>query len=301
MTSSQVAVCIATYKRPHELRELLASLDDASANPDRMQVIVVDNDPSGSASQVCQESSLPIDYVLETTPGIPAARNAALKRIRSDAQYIAIVDDDETVSAGWLDLLEDQLHRSKADVVAGPVVSILPDEAPRWVVRGGFHGRERCRSGEEVPLAATNNVLFRIDFLQKLDFPYFDSSFTETGGSDSDLFWRMRRVGAKIVWCDEAEVTEYVPIDRCRIGWIVKRATRVGAVHCRVYSRTDGRLKSAFGGCARAAFGVLKLAAVPLRGVETLGPAIWTLFRGLGMVLYLGNLQVREYRRKPAA
>ncbi|WP_197378194.1 glycosyltransferase [Mycolicibacterium mengxianglii] len=300
ISNSKVAVAVSTFRRPAELRKLLGSLKVASLNGAEIHVIVADNDPQASAKEICAGHDLEIDYIHEPRPGIVHCRNAALSRVTADCDYVAIVDDDEWVEAGWLDrLLEtmESLPGPRVDVVGGPVVSVFPPDAPKWVVRGGFHQRPRRVTGEAIPLAATNNVLVRLDALANLEDPTFSQEFAETGGSDSDLFWRMRREGARLVWCDEAVVTEEVPIERCTAKWIRRRAIRLGNVHGRLELREKKRWVVVAGGIARVGYGFFILVMALLIRRRCTSRAITTMGRGVGMVGAAFNSFVREYKR----
>jgi hypothetical protein len=54
------------------------------------------------------------------------------------------------------------------------------------------------------------------------------------GGEDVDFFRRMMAKGMRFVWCAEASVDEFVPSERCRRTYLLKRALlRGGARHNR--------------------------------------------------------------------
>lgn len=305
MGAHRIAVAISTYRRPQELAKLLDSLRTAYTGPRQVDLIVADNDPGGSARQICQSHDVPIDYVHEPRPGIVHCRNAALSRVNPRVHaYIAIIDDDEWVEVGWLDELMrtmEHLPGSKPDVVAGPVVSVLPRGAPNWVSRGGFHQRPRQTTGKPVALAATNNVLIRVEALLKLNNPRFDQEFADTGGSDSELFWRMRQAGARLVWCDEAVVMEDVPLERCTAKWIARRAIRLGNVHGRLELRSRRRITVIASGLARVVYGASLLVLAALFRRRAISRAVTTLGRGMGMIGAVSNKLVHEYVREPAA
>src|SRR3712207_4691208 len=67
-TKSGVAVCVITYRRPEGLRRLLGALDDLifkkSEVPD-IKIVVVDNDPAGSALAVCEDMAPALKWPIE--------------------------------------------------------------------------------------------------------------------------------------------------------------------------------------------------------------------------------------------
>jgi glycosyltransferase involved in cell wall biosynthesis len=72
MESVVVAVC--TRGRPASLARLLASL---VAHAPQARVLVIDNDPHGSARPTVEAAVGAVSYIHEPRVGIPQARNAA--------------------------------------------------------------------------------------------------------------------------------------------------------------------------------------------------------------------------------
>jgi succinoglycan biosynthesis protein ExoM len=71
------------------------------------------------------------------------------------------------------------------------------------------------------------NVLLRARLLAPYRAP-FDPAYGLTGGEDGDLLARLVNAGARIVWCDEAAVTEPVETARMSLRWLMRRALRGG-------------------------------------------------------------------------
>lgn len=234
-TASQpsVAICISTYRRPRGLRALLESINGLRFETDAPRVVikVADNDPEGGAQDVCEtlraSVAYPIEYAVEPRRGISEARNRALDMVGEDVEFIALVDDDETVAPDWLERLLCGLKQHDADVVSGPVLPAYPEDTPGWVIRGGFFEQGRFRTGSVRPYAYTNNVLFRRTLLTEYGLR-FDERYSLIGGGDRAFFQRAARAGCRIVWIDEACVREVVPASRAKAGWILRRGYRYG-------------------------------------------------------------------------
>jgi len=109
------------------------------------------------------------------------------------------------------------------------VVPVVPTDAPGWIRRGKFYDFPRMPSGTAVPLNRMRfgNVLLRGDPLRAEPGP-FDPNYRLMTGEDGDLLSRMALKGARIVWCDEAIVTEPVEPGRLSLRWILKRAMSGG-------------------------------------------------------------------------
>jgi glycosyltransferase involved in cell wall biosynthesis len=231
-----IAVCALTYRRPEGLARLLdglAALTFGGEVPG-LTVIVVDNDAEAGARQLCQprEPSYPwlLKYVVEPQRGIAPARNAALANV-GDAEWICFIDDDEVPHPRWLDELLGIQRRFNADVVGGPVIPHFPKAPPSWILKGRFFDYNRYPTGTRVPYAYTNNVLFRARILTDLALR-FDDRWALMGGEDRRFFQRVGMAGYKIVWADEALVTEWVPESRVRVRWVLQRGFRYGNSAC---------------------------------------------------------------------
>lgn len=235
---TRVAVCIITYRRPEGLRRLLDALSELSFSdsPPQVEIVVIDNDEEGSARRVCEGrvsvSRWDFHYDIEPRRGIPFARNKAIAYAMQRADLIAFVDDDEAPDPNWLEALLAAQNRYDADVVAGPVVPVLPPEAPAWVGRGRHFDHPRYPSGRRIILAASGNAVIRSSVLRSLD-SHFDERLAYCGGSDSLFFRRLHLAGHKMVWADDAIVREWVPASRATAGWLVRRAYRHGTTLAR--------------------------------------------------------------------
>jgi len=290
----RVAVLVCTYRRPELLSRLLESL--ANQELDRpWDVVVVDNDPAASAREVATQGPLSVRYVVEERPGIAAARNRALQEA-GDVDTVVLVDDDETADPGWLAALVATCEREGADVVTGPVVSVLSPGAPRWFVRGGFTQRRNLPEGTRLRTAKSGNTLVRTAVLGEARF---DESFSRSGGSDSDLFWRLAAKGARIVWCHDAVVRETVPPERQNLRWVVRRDLRGGVVMGRIMMREQPRLLVLAKGLVRACVG---LARVVLGTLVHLGPRasdVKVMLFGAGLAASTLGWGIDEYGRGP--
>lgn len=236
-----IAVCVATYRRPALLAQLLDSL--SRQNPIshvQMELRIVDNDEAASARPVVERfrgGSHPfarVDYALEGRQNIAHARNRALEIGPADA--IVFIDDDEWVEPDWLFQLWETCVRTKADGVFGPVSGHCPEGSPQWMRRGGFFDKTVPPSGTRVGWreTRTSNTLIRGRWFAEPKTFRFDSRLGRSGGSDSELFSRMEGAGARFVSCREAGVAEAVPPERARLGWLWSRWYRNGLIYERI-------------------------------------------------------------------
>jgi GT2 family glycosyltransferase len=232
--ATSVVVAVITYRRPEGLERLLRSLSRlrfaARTTPD-VRVLVVDNDPEGSARSTCDrvasELPWPLDYRREPRRGIASARNRALAESSVRAPFTAFLDDDEYVEPDWLDALLRVAERWHADVVFGPVMSDFETNAPAWVHECALFVRPRRATGARVLHGGAGNCLLRNSGVTGSGIR-FDERFGATGGEDTHFFLRLGASGASMRWADDAVVHEMVPPTRTRMTWVWRRAFRIG-------------------------------------------------------------------------
>ncbi|SOD71572.1 GT2 family glycosyltransferase [Jatrophihabitans sp. GAS493] len=295
MAGPSVLVAVCTYQRAQQLEDLLDSLIPAIAGH-QARVLVIDNDSKPSSEDLVAAHAIRADYVHEPNPGIAQARNAAMSRM-NEAEFIAFLDDDETVSPDWLARLLDCVEQFGTDVATGPVISLFPDGAPSWIVDGGFIQRSRMPSGTRLELAATNNVLMNVATLNRTGVTRFDVDFSRSGGSDSEFFWRLRRKGGTIGWADDAVVSEEVPLERLTFRWVFKRGVRGGNVFGRLMRREHGRIYVFLHGAALAGFGALRVLLAVVTGKGRRSKDFQWLTHGLGVAQAALGSVVYEYDR----
>ncbi len=294
--TAEVVVTVATYKRVDLLRELLDSLS-AEHKRTPFAVIVIDNDENETGRAVAESAPLPLHYAVEPTPGIAAARNAALDRVPSSATHLVFVDDDEVVAPGWLGELLRVAATYDADIVCGPVDSVFPPESPAWIERGGYIQRPDGDEGITSRMPATNNTLVSTAFLRSVGDPRFDERFSRTGGSDTAFFTPLVSRGARVAWAPCARVSERVPADRLTFAWVMRRYVRLDNVSGRLLLTRTSRPALAAQAVGSIAYGVARTGAALVSGRGLRLKDTCHITRGLGWIGAASNRLVQEYSR----
>ncbi|MEM0967768.1 MAG: glycosyltransferase [Verrucomicrobiota bacterium] len=201
-----------------------------------LELRVVDNDEEGSAKKVVDayrtgktQPFQEIHYAVESRQNIAHARNACLDMGISDV--VIFVDDDEEVIPSWLEALWSTFQTTEADAVLGPVYGRYSSDCPNYLARGRFFDKTTPPTGTQIDWKSTrtSNTLVAGTWFYDRNFR-FDPAFGRSGGSDSNLFARMEKEGARYVSCREAEVWEDVPSSRATIRWLTNRFYRNGIV-----------------------------------------------------------------------
>ena len=302
MTS--VAIAVLTYRRPAGLGQLLEGLAALDVPADvALRVVVVDNDPDGSGRAVAEGWAAPagvdLTYAVEARRGIATARNTSMALAVPGSDAVVLIDDDEVPEPGWLAALVGTWRATGADVVQGPVLPRFEQPPPAWAVQGGYFDRPRFPDRAPMRWATSNNTLVRAALLGGAPF---DERYNLTGGSDTQLFERLQRDGARIHFAAEAVVHETVPASRVEVGWVLRREYRRGLTLSRVLIDTD---RSPARLAKRVAAGLQALAQGGLgvaRGVVGRDPAVRLRGRhrisyGAGLLAGLVGVRYHEYRR----
>lgn len=232
-----LSIVVCTYERPRLLDRLLRSLAAMSpVDGAAVEVVVVDNSEGGTARAVVAERArrfpYPLHYRTASPPNIAVARNVGVQATRHP--LVAFLDDDNEVSAGWLAAVERGIRGCDRDVYFGPYRAAFeqPDHANPFV-QAMFERRLDTTAEVELrafgrssrqpfPLGSGNSVFRRARTLVG-DAP-FDPAFGRSGGEDHKLLCRLQRAGRRFGWIGDAAVTEFVPVERCSLDYMARRA-----------------------------------------------------------------------------
>ncbi len=231
MSIPVIDICIASYKRVDGLGRLLQSI--AALTPSQefsVRVSVADNDAAGSARAICerfQQQGLNLVYTNAGPPNIAVARNAAIDAV--DGDWIAIVDDDETVDPDWLNAYWQAAKTTDCQVLHGPVqFDFPPGSSPTLQQSMVFTRAPELEDGASIGYErSTTNCFVKRAALSELD-QLFNPLFGTSGGEDTDFFMRLADAGTRFGWASQARTTEHATPARMRYRWVTHRYFRFG-------------------------------------------------------------------------
>lgn len=302
-----VTIAVLTFKRPEDISEALPQLvDQVDRYSGEGHVLVIDNDPEASASDIVSAvRDDRVRYVVERTPGIAAARNRALAETSTD--LIVFIDDDERPSPDWLKHLLAQYHQHPGALgIFGLVESTFSAEPDPWLAAGKFFERRKPPTGTSLDVVATNNLLLNMARLRELELS-FDEAYGISGGSDTMFSRQARQRGGTFYFCAEALVHDVVPVDRATRTWVLKRAHRSGNSWSRTQMdvtpagprRLLNRLTLTAQGIARIGFGIARGAfGLVTRNIAQQANGARNIYRGAGLVSGAWGHTHVEYARK---
>ncbi len=213
-----VTVAVCTRNRASQLRECLDALSALEYPPELLDVVVVDNAPVDSSTRDIVAEYPSIRYLCEPRPGLDWARNHAAREARG--AIVAYTDDDVSVDPGWVKAIADAFEEEPhAMCVTGLV---LPDELDtraqllfekyggfgrgfkRWVYRVDVEaGQSAARMyGGTGRFGTGANMAFRRRFFETegLFDPALDVGTPSNGGGDLEMFFRVLKSGAALVY-----------------------------------------------------------------------------------------------------
>ena len=211
-----VSIVIPTCNRPEDLRRCLRALQPERASRP-VEVVVVDNRPGpASPTRAVAAEFDSIVFIDEPRPGLSYARNAGFAA--ASGEIVIAIDDDVTVSAGWLERLVAPFARTEVAAVTGHVVPLeLETESQyRFEAYGGLgkgftpfevNGEWFQSIRGAVPtwnLGATANAAFRASIFTDPAIGVLDEALgagMPTGCSeDTYLFYRILKAGHTIAY-----------------------------------------------------------------------------------------------------
>lgn len=241
--STSVSIVIPTLNRPASLRRALESaLAQRELDANTVEIIIVDNSPTGGAAEVIADLSSqekwPIRLVNLPKPGISDARNAGVAAAR--AEWIAFLDDDQEASPFWIRALLDTAVSTGADAVFGPIEARADGPGIVGPLAPYFSRTVEADQGADITSRAaylgTNNSMFHRLRCLNAEKP-FDPTLNAIGGEDSLLLKQLALSGRHFAWAINAFVIEWVPPRRLNWSYVLRRKFLSGQIRTLVLHR----------------------------------------------------------------
>jgi glycosyltransferase involved in cell wall biosynthesis len=222
------SVVICTYNRAKYLSETLESVVRQTFSPETFEIIIVDNNSADATEEVCrkfinQYKNLSIYYFKEIRQGISYGRNRGVEE--ASGEFIAFIDDDETVEPDYLQNLDTFFHNyPQAELSGGPVVPVYETSPPNWLspftmrlITGAYDkgGKIKIVGAKDYP--GTGHATFK----RELFFKYggFNTNLGRKGtsllgGEDKDFFLRLIQNGVNCYYLPSAKIYHHIPASK---------------------------------------------------------------------------------------
>jgi glycosyltransferase involved in cell wall biosynthesis len=159
MTNSQsVSIVIPVLNGAKTIHDMLTALFSQAGAPQDKEIIVVDNGSTDGSQDIVK--NFDITFLVETKPGVSAARNRGLAYASGDI-YINI-DADTLPTRYWLRELVSPFSDPEVILVGGKVLSFKPETAAeRYIENSGLYAPENSVTNPDLPFVAGMNLAVR--------------------------------------------------------------------------------------------------------------------------------------------
>lgn len=255
----RLSLIIATYNRSASLIRALESVAQQNAPASEWECVVINNNSTDDTQErfaefVAAHPDLNIRMVTELRQGLSFARNRGIRE--SEAEYIAIIDDDERISPDFITSYI-SLFDSTPDAVAagGPIVAEYPSGRPRWMshfterpVANTMYFGDKVREFPEGRIPGGGNMAIRRSAVRR--YGVFDTSLgyvgeSLVGGEESDLFERLRIAEAKYYYVPTAVMYHIIPPEKLTANYLSRLSYNIGVSQLRraLYYRRRARVR----------------------------------------------------------
>lgn len=299
-----LAVCIPTYKRLFLLKNLIISILKCNINRsliESIKIIVVDNDIDRTAEEIENNLSgsingiFSLNYYNYPIKGLSNVRNELIKQaLLFNPDYLVFIDDDEYVSADWLNELVGVIVRNNGDMAIGPVVSVFDIKISKYL--SWWYRRPDYEDNTRVGYIRTGNLIINVQSLLKYN-TRFDNRFNRTGSEDTYFGVQMIKKGASVFWAANATTYEVVPASRISLKWLIKRKYRAATTVIfirKLEKNYAGILRKTMGSFFYIISGIAALVMLPFPVTKKYWGLI-KLSEGIGGLAGLFNLKYNEY------
>jgi len=217
------SIVIANYNGKKVLSDCLRSIKNADYPKNRLEVIVADNNSTDGSVEFIKKNFKWVKVLkLEKNYGNTESVNRAVKKTKGD--YIINLDNDTEVSKEWLIEL---VGVAKSDKNIGICGSKIFNQNPGIFVGEGSMSifgvpETRVRDNElkERFFVSGCSMLVKKEVIRKLEY-FFDPNYFAYF-EDTDLCWRTRLLGYKVVFVPSSLVLHKKGITASKFGNLIK-------------------------------------------------------------------------------
>lgn len=253
----KLSIVIATYNRSQSLLRILRSVVGQTAPAQLWECVVVNNNSTDDTEAVFSDfaeknPTFDLRMVTETKQGLSNARNCGIAASVGD--YIAIVDDDETLEESFVESYIEFFDSFPTAMAAGGAVKARYESArPRWMSR---FTEQMIANPLDLDIAVTifpksrvpagGNMAFRREIFDRVGLfnPQLGRNGQSlVGGEENDLFARLRRAGELLYFVPNAAIYHHIPDNKLTDDYFDRLSYNVG-VSKRMRAEADGEAET---------------------------------------------------------
>lgn len=233
----KTSIIICTYNREAYLPKCLEHLRSQKADPKSFEIVLINNNSTDNTDSICTEfkennPQLNITYVIETTPGLSAARNCGIEN--SKGEILCFIDDDGFAVPEYVDIIQNYSeNETYKDFISfgGKVIPCYNEgKEPKWLSKYIDGVVSKVDLGEKVKdfdkkYPAGCNMIFRRSFFE--EYGGFNADL-HTRGDDKFVFDKLKKAGLKTLYIPELKVEHFIDDYRLEASFIKRLSKIIG-------------------------------------------------------------------------
>lgn len=209
----ELSIVISTYNNATSLVRTLESVAKQDADTSLWECIVVNNASTDDTNVRVEEfihthSNINLRLVEEATQGLSYARNKGI--VESKGDFIAFIDDDETINEGFVTAYIDLFRNYGAFAAAGALEVRYDSERPSWMshytekmIANPLHLGNKITTITSSITPTGGNMAFNREIFNL--YGGFDTELGRRGeqllgGEENDVFERIRNLGERVYY-----------------------------------------------------------------------------------------------------
>lgn len=231
-----ISVIIPTHNRKEILVKLLKALFHQSVPKEHYEIVVVDDGSTDGTEtfiqSTLQSSPVEIRYFSQSNKGPAAARNLGIRQAKGD--IVVIIGDDISVTSTFIEEHE-KSHSNHTDMLIGilgyitwsPELTVTP--FMHWLENGGpqfsyYQIEQRTDVTDDIVCYFyTSNISFKKKLFE--NYGFFDEEFPYAAFEDTELGFRLRKAGLRLLYNKKAIAYHYHPMT---LESVSRRMQKVG-------------------------------------------------------------------------
>ena len=253
-----LSLIISTYNNAVSLERTLNSVAKQDADKSIWECVVVNNNSTDDTAErvakfAKEHTEITIRLVEEPQQGLSYARNRGI--VESKGQFLAFIDDDETINEGFVSAYIDLFRNHGAFVGSGALKVCYDSGRPKWM----SHYTEKMIAnpldlGNEIITITSSitptggNMAFNREVFNL--YGNFDTSLGRKGkelfgGEENDMFDRVRNLGERVFYTPHAIAYHHIADHKLTPDYFEKLSYGVG-VSKRLRAEKYGTEKALF-------------------------------------------------------
>ena len=248
-----VSVIVCTFNRVKYLPICLGKLVNQTVSFSEYEIIIIDNNSTDESGAACElfinmHKKINVQYFLELQQGHTYSRNRGIAE--SKGEYLAFIDDDAFVEVDYIENINKAFSNLEIAALGGKIIPHYESgNPPVWMSKYllplvaaldmGIH-KQYFRKGK-FPIGA--NMAFRKNVFKDLGLFNIElgrrGSKGLEGGDEKDVFLKLHKSGAKILYDPDIKVTHIIPESRLQLTYIKGLAIGVGSSERKRLKSTD--------------------------------------------------------------